>query len=117
MENKKNLNQEAVKVPYDTVNKKESLRLRWVNFLIKHPTFAKRWFWATCWRPMTKYEYRWLFERLTIVGNAAAYDIAEDRKHINAIKKYLRKHDKNFKDIKENEKKNNKENINRGMYE
>jgi len=67
----------------------------------------KIWFWLTCWRPVTKYEYVKLWEVFMKFGLAVEKDHIKFNNDIEALKQQV--------GIKETKKEN--ENIDRGMYE
>ena len=75
---------------------------------IKRASRQKRiWFWLTCWRPITKYEYVKLWEFFMKFGLAVEKDHREYKEDIAALKAQI-----GIKDInRENE------NTERGMYE
>jgi len=74
---------------------------------IKQASRKKRiWFWLTCWRPVTKYEYIKQWEFLMKFGLA----IEKDHKRFNTDIASLKEH----VGIKETKKE--KDNIDRGMY-
>jgi hypothetical protein len=75
--------------------------------MIKASRKKRFWFWLTCWRPCTKYEYTKLWEFLLKFGNAVEKDHMRFQKDIMTLKAQV--------EIKNIIKK--RENIERGMYE
>jgi len=74
---------------------------------IKRASRKKRiWFWLTCWRPVTKYEYVKLWEFLMKFGMAVNKDHVRFQKDIETLKTQTV-----GKDAKKK-----KENFERGMY-
>ena len=75
---------------------------------MKQASRAKRiWFWLTCWRPLTKYEYVKLWEFFMKFCVAVEKDHLRVNKEIAELKMRI-----GVKEIKKE-----KENIERGMYQ
>ena len=74
---------------------------------LKRASLKKRiWFWLTCWRPVTKYEYVKHMEFFMKFAMAVNKDHVNFQKDIQALKKVVA--ESKYKE---------KENIEKGMYE
>jgi hypothetical protein len=72
----------------------------------KASKIRKIWFWLTCWRPTTKYEYVKIWEFLMKFGMAIEKDHMKFHNDIQTLNKRV--------EIKDTQKEN--ENTERGMY-
>lgn len=82
--------------------------MRVITMEMQRASKRKRiWFWLTCWRPITKYEYVKLWEFLLKFGSAVEKDHFKFMNDIKALNQRV--------GIKDMQKEN--ENMIRGMYQ